>query len=108
MMNFILAAIIFASLVAANAEKVIFLGPAAVPIPLTKPTLSDLNLQTLSPDVSSIRTNISRVFPNDAIEGHEKGESTWLLLDNLSEGQRYEFRVCWPAVVSHSLFCHHS
>ncbi|KAK0386587.1 hypothetical protein NLU13_6422 [Sarocladium strictum] len=97
MLSFILLATVFASLVAANAEKVIFLGPAAVSIPLAKPTLSDLNLLTLSPNASSIRTNLSRVFPDDAVEGQRKGHSTWLLLDNLTEGQRYELRVCWAA-----------
>lgn len=100
MLSFILLATVFASLVAANAEKVIFLGPAAVSIPLAKPTLSDLNLLTLSPNASSIRTNLSRVFPDDAVEGQRKGHSTWLLLDNLTEGQRYELRVCWAATVS--------
>ena len=90
----------FASIVAGNAEKAIFLGPAAISIPTTKPTLSDLNLQALSPTASSIRTNLGRVFPNADVAGQEKGVSTWLLLDSLDEGQRYELRVCWSAVVS--------
>lgn len=104
MLSFILLITACAALVAANAEKVIFLGPPAVPIPLTSPTLADLNLQTLTPAASSVRTNLSRVFPNDgASSGQEKGHSTWLLLDGLTEGQRYELRVCWAATVSSQL-----
>lgn len=88
----------FALRVAANAEKIIFQGPAPDTIPLTKPTLSDLHLDTLTPDTSSLRTNLSRVFPSD-VNDKPKGESTWLLLDNLTKGQRYELRVCWAAIV---------
>ncbi|RSL90178.1 hypothetical protein CEP51_000847 [Fusarium floridanum] len=81
----------------ANAEKVIFTAPDAVPIPLQKPSLADLNLPVLTPDSWSIRTNLSRVFPKEP-KDYASGAATWLLLDSLNEGQRYEFRVCWAAI----------
>ncbi|RSL71670.1 hypothetical protein CEP53_001422 [Fusarium sp. AF-6] len=81
----------------ANAEKVIFTAPDAVPIPLQKPSLADLNLPVLTPDSWSIRTNLSRVFPKEP-KDYASSAATWLLLDSLNEGQRYEFRVCWAAI----------
>jgi len=82
----------------ANVEKDIFLGPDPVPIPLAQPTLSDLHLDTLTPDSSSLRTHLEAVFPSSS---HPKGAATWLILDDLSPGQRYEVRVCWAATVTH-------
>ncbi|KAM5355585.1 hypothetical protein ACJ41O_002231 [Fusarium nematophilum] len=82
---------------AANVEKVIFTAPDPVPIPLQKPSLADLNLPVLTSDASSIRTNLSRVFPSKP-KDYDSGASTWLLLDSLNAGQRYEFRVCWAAI----------
>ncbi|KAM0440797.1 hypothetical protein ACHAPT_000098 [Fusarium lateritium] len=82
---------------AANAEKVIFTAPEVVPIPLEKPSLADLNLPVLMPDSWSIRTNLSRVFPRGP-KDYASGAATWLLLDSLNAGQRYEFRVCWAAI----------
>jgi hypothetical protein len=78
-------------------EKAIFLGPATVNIPLQKPTLSDLNLHTLTPETTgnTIRTRLARQFPQEGIDP----PATWLLLDTLTEGQRYELRVCWAALV---------
>lgn len=80
----------------ANVEKAIFLGPATVNIPLQKPTLSDLNLHTLTPETTgnTIRTRLARQFPQEGIDP----PATWLLLDTLTEGQRYELRVCWAAL----------
>ncbi|KAI9901728.1 hypothetical protein N3K66_003545 [Trichothecium roseum] len=103
-----------AQLVTANTEKVIFLGPPAINVPLGAPTISDLNLDVLTPDSSSIRTNLTRVFPTidpallteldaDAdgkrrLEQVRPGFYSWFVLDGLSEGQRYELRVCWSAL----------
>lgn len=86
------------ALVAANVEKIIFIGPSLVNIPQAPPSLPDLNLHTLTPQNWSIRTNLSRVFP---AEWHNaaQGYASWLLLDGLDEGQRYEFKVCWAATV---------
>lgn len=95
----ILGLVLFlASSTEANAEKVIFTAPDAVPIPLQKPSLADLNLPVLTPDTWSIRTNLSRVFPTEP-KDYASGAATWLLLDSLNADQRYEFRVCWAAIV---------
>ncbi|KAF4989960.1 hypothetical protein FDECE_14528 [Fusarium decemcellulare] len=82
---------------AGNAEKIIFTAPAPIPIPQQKPSLSDLRLPVLTPDAFAIRTNISRVFPPEQRD-YASGAATWLLLDNLNAGQRYELRVCWAAI----------
>lgn len=87
------------TLVLANVEKVIFTAPALLPIPQQKPSLADLRLPVLAPDASEIRTNLSRVFPSTA-KDYASGAATWVLLDNLNPEQRYEFRVCWAAIVS--------
>ncbi|KAK5997998.1 hypothetical protein PT974_00367 [Cladobotryum mycophilum] len=94
------AAAIFTRPVRANTEKVIFTAPAPVNVPLAKPSLSDLNLDVLGDGghrSSLLRTNLTRVFPLEP-RNPEQGEPAWLLLDNLTEGQRYELRVCWSAL----------
>jgi hypothetical protein len=84
-------------LVAANVEKTIFLGPEPVTIPTQKPTLSDLRLDTLTPDEAwSLRTYIPAQFATDS---KPQGEAYWAILDSLVPGQRYEVRVCWAATV---------
>lgn len=80
----------------ANAEKAIFLGPAPVNLPQQSPSLADLHLDVLTPDDSLLRTHLAAVFPTDE---QPRGAETWLLLDSLTEGQRYEVRVCWLATV---------
>jgi hypothetical protein len=84
-------------LVFANTEKVIFLGPSSLQVPVEHPTLEDLHLEALSPQHSSLRTHLRAEFPtNDTKYGH----ASWFLLHRLEEGQRYEVRVCWAATVS--------
>lgn len=83
--------------VAGNTEKAIFLGPSQLQVPVTHPTLEDLHLETLSPRHGFLRTNIQAAFPADT---SRYGQSTWLLLRALREGQRYEVRICWAATVS--------
>ncbi|PHH69804.1 hypothetical protein CDD80_6475 [Ophiocordyceps camponoti-rufipedis] len=93
-----------ATIAQANVEKIIFPGPPAN-TPLTDP---NPNLDSLSPQRSVLRTNLSRVFP--AAEGLAvRGQSSWLLLYDLVEGRRYELRVCWAAVepTSFALDVHH-
>jgi hypothetical protein len=83
-------------LTTANVEKVIFLGPSSLQIPIQKPTLEGLQLHTLSPQNGTIRTKLRAEFPtNTSIWG----ESSWILLEKLAEGQRYEVRICWAATV---------
>lgn len=83
-------------LVSANTEKTIFLGPETVNIPAHSNSLAALNIDTLTPDNYSLRTHLEAIFPT---EDKPKGAETWLILDNLTEGQRYEVRVCWMAIV---------
>ncbi|KAI6781826.1 uncharacterized protein J7T54_004992 [Emericellopsis cladophorae] len=83
-----------APLVIANVEKAIFLGPPSINVPLQQPTLSSLNLDTLTPKNSMIRTQLPRSFQR----GKSPGQTKWLILDGLTEGQRYELRVCWSAM----------
>ncbi|ROW02575.1 hypothetical protein VPNG_07883 [Cytospora leucostoma] len=85
---------ILTPLATANVEKTIFLGPEPVNIPHQHPTLSDLNIDSLTPETWSLRTHLEAIFPTEDLT---KGKSTWLILDNLSEGQRYEVRICWLA-----------
>lgn len=80
----------------ANTEKTIFLGPPAVDIPSAYPSLEALRLDSLTPDNGLIRTHLEAQFPSSL---YPNGRPTWLILDGLSEGQRYEVRVCWAATV---------
>lgn len=82
---------------AANTEKAIFIAPDTVNIPLRQPSLDNLNLHVLTPSTWSIRANLTRVFPTESGDD-SSGAVTWLLLDELTPGQRYEFRVCWAAI----------
>jgi hypothetical protein len=80
----------------ANTEKVIFLGPASFQVPVEHPTLEDLRLETLSPQSWSLRTFIEAEFPTNS---SKYGKSSWYLLQKLSEGRKYEVRICWAATV---------
>ncbi|KAI1659322.1 hypothetical protein F4813DRAFT_28741 [Daldinia decipiens] len=80
--------------VCANTEKAIFLGPPTTSIPFSHPTLGDLHVDTLTPTNGAIRTHVEAQFPNISLP---HGKATWLVLDELTEGQRYEVRVCWAA-----------
>lgn len=92
----------------ANTEKVIFLGPSSLQVPVEHPTLENLNLEPLSPQHWTLRTHIRAEFPTDSLK---HGQASWYLLHRLEEGRRYEVRICWAATVStsaqgspHSLF----
>ncbi|KAL7624239.1 hypothetical protein AAE478_005798 [Parahypoxylon ruwenzoriense] len=76
--------------VCANTEKAIFLGPETVNIPSAHPTLEDLHVDTLTPTDWAIRTHLDAQFPNIS---SPHGKATWLILDELTEGQRYEVRA---------------
>jgi hypothetical protein len=83
-------------LVSANVEKTIFLGPAAITVPNQRPNLDDLYLIPLSPLHSTARTRLNASFPTS---DDPKGMETWILLDGLTPGARYEVRICWLATV---------
>ncbi|KAK2590800.1 hypothetical protein QQS21_011505 [Conoideocrella luteorostrata] len=81
----------------ANVEKLLFIGPAPSQILNNNPTLSSLSIHhTLTPDEPSIRTNLDRIFPSR--QSLAPGESSWVLLTNLTENRRYELRICWSAL----------
>jgi hypothetical protein len=85
------------SFVSANVEKTIFLGPPAIVVPKQHPNLDDLCLIPLSPLHSTFRTRLNASFPT---ADTPKGEETWILVDGLTPGARYEARICWLATVS--------
>ncbi|KAL6858395.1 hypothetical protein J3F83DRAFT_750657 [Trichoderma novae-zelandiae] len=91
----------------ANTEKVIFTAPPPIPASTidtlsSSAGLSHRNLPVLGPSTSwSVRTNLSRVFPLDSSGEKEDGRGgfpSWLVLEDLTPGQRYELRVCWSAL----------
>ncbi|EHK46808.1 uncharacterized protein TrAtP1_005730 [Trichoderma atroviride] len=85
----------------ANTEKAIFTGPEPITLSNIPSALKDQNIPVLGPSTRwSIRTNLTRVFPlsQEETEQEEQGYPSWLLLDNLTPGQRYELRVCWSAL----------
>lgn len=88
--------ILFISLISANVEKTIFLGPEPINVPQHSPSLLNLNIDVLTPEDWSLRSHIDTIFPTDQFP---RGKETWLVLDDLTEGQRYEVRVCWLATV---------
>ncbi len=80
-----------------NTEKTIFLGPSPVDLKSkTYPTLDYLRLARLNPDKFTVRTHLKAEFPGS---GLRRGTPSWFVLHNLTEGQRYEVRVCWAATV---------
>lgn len=91
-----LALLVGAVLVAANTEKAIFVAgpPAGVQVALSS-IASQIPRLTPSANGNAWRTGLPAVFPwaaNFPLNG-----TTWVLLDDLTEGQRYELRVCWAA-----------
>ncbi|KAL6791947.1 hypothetical protein J3E68DRAFT_409753 [Trichoderma sp. SZMC 28012] len=82
----------------ANTEKVIFTAPPPSSLSSLDAAIHK-DLPVLGPSTSwSIRTNLSRVFPLNQHDDDQQGYPSWLLLDNLTPGQRYELRVCWSAL----------
>lgn len=89
----------FIKYVVGNVEKIIFIGPPPSAIGSSNhPALSSLNINTLTQDELSVRTNLDRIFASE--QTGFQGQSSWILLTNLTENQRYELRVCWSALVS--------
>jgi hypothetical protein len=90
---------LFALLVAsvlANTEKTIFTAPDALSFTDSNPSLDVLQLQSLTNVSSTLTTSLDVLFPT---EHAPQGSDHWFLLRDLNPGQRYEVRVCWPAVV---------
>lgn len=94
----------------ANTEKVIFKAPtpdekttfdAPGTEDVSQYTLRRLawylaDLPKLTHDNFTLDTHIERGFSNASFPS---GPETWVLLDDLNPGTRYEARVCWAATV---------
>ncbi|KAG5913764.1 hypothetical protein E4U42_000886 [Claviceps africana] len=98
MIQIILLLYTLAQVAVANVEKIIFTGPPASTLPsaITARTISSLNIHTLTHDVPSIHTELKRIFASTQSGLH--GKSSWVSVQNLTENQRYEMRVCWSAL----------
>ncbi|RMZ83975.1 hypothetical protein DV737_g1286, partial [Chaetothyriales sp. CBS 132003] len=77
----------------ANVEKLVFSAPQAGPLP-SDASIDNLLLPTLSAQNSSLRTFLNASFPT---RHSPKGTQTWVLLEHLTPGRRYEVRVNWIA-----------
>jgi hypothetical protein len=84
---------LLAVFVVGNVEKTIFVAPEEQPFP-SDASLDNLVLERLTLAKPSIRTRLNATFPTDEAT---KGTQTWMLLEDLTPGQRYEVRVCWFA-----------
>lgn len=79
----------------ANVEKIVFLAPKSEARPQDA-SIDNLLLTSLSEANPSVRTRINASFPSPS---HPQGEETWMLLEGLKPGRRYEVRICWLATV---------
>lgn len=80
----------------ANVEKVIFTAPPATVVPQDA-AIDSLLMIPLNHDFPAARTYFNATF---LTPDRQDGSVSWLLLDNLNPGQRYEVRLCWLATVS--------
>ncbi|KAI0407064.1 hypothetical protein F4802DRAFT_555500 [Xylaria palmicola] len=91
--SYVCISLILPRLAWANTEKTIFLGPSPAGVDPTHPTLDSLRLiRPLNPHQPAIRTHLE-VAPHQS----SYGKASWFVLHNLTEGRRYEVRVCWAA-----------
>jgi len=86
----------FASIISANTEKIVFVAPEAVSLSQSGPSLTELNLDALTPSQSTLRTSLAVTFPH---ETSPLGNQSWYILSGLDPGRRYEVRICWAATV---------
>lgn len=80
----------------ANVEKIIFKGPAPLSIHSEGPSLQNLQLLTINPTNATLRTPIQPMWASEELPA---GTTSWFIMHNLTEGQRYELRLCWAATV---------
>lgn len=76
----------------ANVEKTIFVAPLRRLVP--DASIDNLLLVPLNPQHTTARTWLNATFPTNE---SPTGTDTWILLEGLSPGTRYEVRVCWLA-----------
>lgn len=86
----------------ANVEKSIFIAPAALSTP-EDASIDNLYLIPLTPLHSTARTRLNATFPTEL---DPRGTVTWMLLDGLEPGTRYEVRICWLATVGLVVLLH--
>ncbi len=86
-------------LVSTNSEKIVFVAPEAQAMP-SDASIDNLLLKTVSKQTPAIRTFFNASFPT---EEAPKGTETWMLIEDLIPGQRYEVRVNWIATVGHAI-----
>ena len=83
----------------ANTEKTIFIAPDVEQVPqytFRRAAWHLGDLPKLTHANHTLSTNISADFPNAS---SPSGPETWLLLDELKPGKRYEARLSWAASV---------
>ena len=98
--NIIISLLSSAALVLANVEKVVFLGPRQSAICRNQFDIHLLGHTVLSPSRSSVRQYLTATFPSQSTLW--RGSESWVILDALEEGKRYEVRICWIATVCRS------
>ena len=76
----------------ANVEKTIFIAPLRQLVP--DASIDNLLLISLNPQCTTARTWLNATFPTPETPG---GTDTWMLLEGLAPGTRYELRICWLA-----------
>lgn len=106
-----LAALSWTALCLANVEKTVFIAP---PPPGSSPTTrmavppaeparrvadghAGGDLGRLSPMHPVLRTRLNASFAD--AEAAPRGSDSWLFVDGLQPGRRYELRICWLATV---------
>lgn len=88
----VLVLVLLNGLASANVEKTIFVAPSSQPVP--DASIDNLMLIPLNPQHTTARTWLNATFPTKETP---KGTDTWMLLEGLSPGSRYELRLCWLA-----------
>jgi hypothetical protein len=88
----ILAVVSLLHLAFANTEKTIFVAPLPQLVP--DASIDNLLLVPLNPRFMTARTWLNATFPTNE---SPRGTDSWMLLEGLSPGTRYELRVCWLA-----------
>ena len=107
--SFILTSTLLVPHALANVEKVIFKAPGQEKAVFDAPGTDDVSQHTLRraawyladlPKLThtnfTLNADIEAGFPNASFPD---GPATWMLLEDLNPGQRYEARVSWPATV---------
>jgi len=76
----------------ANVEKTVFVAPAQGLVP--DASIDNLLLIPLNPEHTTARTWLDATFSTAEAP---QGTDTWMLLEGLVPGSRYELRICWLA-----------